>query len=93
MSRENDHRVNPDIFNRCLLMGAEMFAQTDMGMLFGKASGRTIKRFGTIIPFRNGNSLKVKPSNTNPFVIKSPSEALEGSIPMAVFCSRCVKLK
>ena len=61
-------------------------------MLFGKASGRTIKRFGTIIPFRNRNSLKVKSSDTHPFLIKSPSEALEGSISMSVFCNRCVNL-
>ena len=63
-----------------------------MGMLFGKASGRTLKRFGTIIPFRNRSSLKVKSSDTHPFLIKSPSEALEGSISMAVFCNRCVTI-
>jgi hypothetical protein len=62
-----------------------------MGMLFGKGSGRTFKRFGTIIPYRIRNSLKVKSSDTNPFLIKSPSEALEESISMAVFCNRCVK--
>ena len=58
-----------------------------MGMLFGKASGRTFKRFGKIIPCGNRNSLKVKSSDTNPFLIKSPSEALEGSISMGVFCN------
>jgi len=59
-------------------------------MLFGKASRRTFKRFGTIIPCRNRNSLKVKSSDTNPFLLKSPSEALEGGISMAAFCNRCV---
>ena len=61
-----------------------------MGMLFGKASGRTFKRFGTTIRFRNRNPLKVKSSDTHPFLIKSPSEALEGSISMAVFSNRRV---
>ena len=46
-----------------------------MGMLFGKASGRTFKRFGTTIRFRNRNPLKVKSSDTHPFLIESPSEA------------------
>ena len=59
-------------------------------MLFGKASGRTFKRFGTTIRFRNRNPLKVKSSDTHPFLIKSPSEALERSILMATFCNRRV---
>jgi len=59
-------------------------------MLFGKGSRRTSKRFGTISPWRNRNSLKVKSFDTHPFLIKSLSEALEGSISMAVFCNRCV---
>jgi hypothetical protein len=58
-----------------------------MGMLFGKASRRTFKRFGTIIPCGSRISLKVKSSDANPFQIKSPSEALEGSISMAVFAT------
>ncbi len=62
-----------------------MFAQTALGILFGKASRRTFRRFGMINPCWIGNSLKVKSSNTNPFLIKSPSEALEESISMAVF--------
>ena len=64
-----------------------------MGMLFGKASGRTFKRFGTTIRFRNGNPLKVKSSDTHPFLIKSPSEALERSILMATFCNRRVNTR
>ncbi len=59
-------------------------------MLFEKVSGRTFKRFGTIIRGRNRNSLKVKSCDTHPFLIKSPSEALEKSIFMAAFCNRHV---
>ena len=76
-------RVNPK--------DAKKNEMADMGMLFGKASGRTFKRFGTTIRFRNRNPLKVKSSDTHPFLIKSPSEALERSIPMATFCNRRVK--
>ena len=61
-----------------------------MGMLFGKASRRTPKRFGTILRGRNRNSLKVKSFDTHPFLIKSPSEALERSIPVAAFCNKRV---
>jgi len=43
-------------------------------------------------PVEKGIHLRVKSSDTNPFLIKSPSEALEGSISMAVFCNRCVNL-
>jgi len=71
--------IDPDI--------AQNFEQTDMDMLFGKGSRRTFKRFGTIIPHRIRNSLKVKSSDTHPFLIKSPSESLEESISMAVFAT------
>ena len=56
-----------------------------MGMLFGKVSERTFKLFAAIIRCRNRNSPKVKTSDTHPFLIKSPSEALEKSIFMAAF--------
>ena len=49
-----------------------------MGMLFGKASRWTFKRFGTIIPCRIRNSLKVKSSDTNPFLVKYPAAELRG---------------
>ena len=56
-----------------------------MGMLFGKASRRTFKRFGITIRFRNRNPLKVKSTDPHTLPIKSPSEALERSILMATY--------
>jgi hypothetical protein len=63
-----------------------------MDMLFGKTSMRTFKRFGAVIPCRNRNPLKVESSDIDPFLIESPSEALEGSISISALSNRRVDL-
>jgi hypothetical protein len=58
-----------------------------MGMPFGKASRRTFKRTGTVVPYRNWNSLWMKSSDTHLLPVKPPSEALERGISMSVFAT------